>query len=84
MFVRRSDAGRRRSPWTLRISTLVVLAVGGVAYAAGARSAATINGCYSTSTGAGGLPSNAWEEVDSRVTVPRGEAADPRASPNLT
>lgn len=49
-----ADRGRqnlRVFPWKLAVFIVIVLAVGGIAYAAGAGSSATINGCYSTSTG---------------------------------
>jgi collagen triple helix repeat protein len=52
MLVHRRRQNVRLFPWKLSVFVLVVLAVGGVAYAAGARSAATINACSSTSTGA--------------------------------
>jgi Collagen triple helix repeat (20 copies) len=46
-----SRPSRRLIVWTLPVYIGVILAVSGVSYAAGTRSAATINGCYNTSTG---------------------------------
>jgi hypothetical protein len=71
--------------WTLPVCVGVVLAVSGISYAAGTRTAATINACYSNSTGvvridascARGESAIAWnEEGPQGPAGPKGPAGE--------